>query len=179
MVIRDRARALAQNLPAQRQGIRPSGRAPFVSRGVAGTTEHRVSVLPRAVIRCLCVRPPVCAGISSHWKSPLAESYLALVTEGSGSEVAGNRSSAVVSSSKLQGSSLTSISERYDPDVGSSVVTMAQAASKSFLRFSSVMIKCRHRSIQKSRSVPPKQSAAASHLRTLSSSICRTQGLAI
>ncbi|OWK00375.1 TUSC3, partial [Cervus elaphus hippelaphus] len=121
VVIRDRARALAQNLPAERQGIRPSGRAPFVSRGVAGTTEHRVSVLPRAVIRCLCVRPPVYAGISSHWKSPLAESYLALVTEGSGSEVAGNRSSAVVSSSKLQGSSLTSISERYDPDVGSSV----------------------------------------------------------
>lgn len=108
------------------------------------------------------------------------ESCLDLVTEGSGSEVAGNRSSAVVRSSKLKGSSLISISERYDPDVGSSVATMAQAASRrSFLRFSSVMIKCHHRSIQKSRSVPPKQIAAARNLRTLSSSICRTQGLKI
>ena len=84
------------------------------------------------------------------------ESCLDLVTEGSGSEVAGNRSSAVVRSSELKGSSLISISERYDPDVGSSVATMAQAASRSFLRFSSVMIKCQHRSIQKSGSVPPK-----------------------
>ena len=73
---------------------------------------------------------------------------------------------------QTSGSSLASISERCDPDVGSSVATMAQAASKSFLRFSPAMIKCRHRSTQK-------QIVAASNLRTLSSSICRTQGLEI
>lgn len=175
VVIRDHARALAQKLPDQRHSIRPTGWVVWVSSpSVAwGGGAHR------AVIRCLCVRPLVCTGISNSWKSPLAESFLDLVTEGSGSEVAGNRSGAVVSSSKLKGSSLISISERYDPVVGSSVATVAQAASRSFLRFSSVMIKCHHRSIQKSRSVPPKQIAATRNLRTLSSFICSTQGLEI
>ena len=108
--------------PCQSAGAAPAspapgqqtvGRAPLLSAGWRGPRSSEcLSVLPRAAKRCLCVRPPVCAGIAVTG-SPRAESCLALAAGGSGSEAAGRRrapSSAAANFRQLTG--------QYFPKVG-------------------------------------------------------------